>query len=180
MKKISLFTLLIIATIAFTGCNDNKNAGIANIPFAILDKNDFTLEDVAKVIESPMILATDQADTLATAYSQIRENGDAITIDSEKEIAILVFRGKNGNCKNADINITKISREGKTVKVEVALDENKVKDDLCRILMNPYSIVKLDKETLKYYSGLKFELIDASNQKTLSTKKINQIPGILK
>lgn len=183
---IKKFLLLILLPLCFFGCQCSKNNdknNITNIPFEILDQNDFTLEKVAKEIKEPMVVALDSQELLNNLYNKIRKNNSNknLTINSNTDLVIIVLRGNVGICQQAGIDIKKISQEDKKIKVEVTIDNNN-KDDQqdCSLLMNPYSLIKIKKEKINYRKDLKIELINFENKKVLNTADINNLPGLLK
>lgn len=182
-KKTLLITSFLLAVICLSGasCGKSKDT-IANIPFAVLDQNDFTLEKTAKEITEPMALALDKQELFDKFYQNIRKKTEEekITINSNKELVLIALRGKNGSCDNADITLKKISQEKKKLKLEVAIDNNEVNLKKCDLLMNPYFIVKVDKEKINYNKNLKIELINSANGSIISTADINNLPGIFK
>lgn len=185
-KFFLLILLLIVLPLCFFGCQCSKNSNknnIANIPFEILDQNDFTLEKVAKEVKEPMVVALDSQELLDNLYKKIRKNNSDknLTINSNDDLVVIVLRGSNGICKQAGIDIEKISREDKKIKVEITID-NSSKDNQqdCSLLMNPYSLIKIKKEKINYSKDLKIELINSENKKVLNTAEINNLPGLLK
>jgi len=181
MKKYFLLITILSLLLIVSGCG--QSIQINNIPFAVIDKNDFTLEELARKINEPLLIATDKEEILKNAYRHIRkrEPKKELTIDQNNELVVLVFRGSKGGCEHADIAVKKISREKDILKVEVEIDKNiEAEIKTCPILMNPYIIIKLKKADIQYNKGLKIALIDKSKEKPLMATAINKIPGYLK
>lgn len=180
MKKLIILTILLVPLL-LVGCGDSEKDNIANIPFEVLDKNDFTLEELSKKVNSPMVFMVDDGEKLQTAYDNIRksENNDDLEINEDEDLIIIAFRGNQGNCEDSDLKIKKISKEKDDLKVEIIIDEGKEETKKCSVVMNPYSIVKINKEAIAFKKGMRTHLMKASDGELLNVAKLNSLPGFL-
>lgn len=181
MKKLLILTLALASQLIMSGCA--KNIDIANIPFDVLEKNDFTIEELAKNIKQPLMVATDKQKDFDKILGKIKKNAEQskIIVNEKDEIILALFRGNAGSCHNADLTINKISRVKKTVYLEVTIDKNQAAEkESCKLVMNPYSIVKIKKSNMQYSSGLKIQMVDYKTKNLLAACSLNDLPGILK
>jgi len=179
MPKKYLITLLLISALFLLGCDNLRNAEKKNIPFTILEQGNYTLDALTKAAPQPVIAVFDSSKDFNKAYSLIKKETEPLDINWDNELVIVVLRGNNGACKNAGIDIRKISQDRDKAIIEVLKDNGEEKSENCSIEFNPYMIVELNKEQFVSYADLTYQLVD-QNQELLAEDTISFLPEFLK
>lgn len=174
-----LITLLLISALFFLGCDNLRNAEKKNIPFVILDKGDYTLEALTKAAPAPVIAVFDSPTDFNKAYVLMKKDAEALEINWDEEFIIVVLRGSKGACKNAGIDIKKISQTRDKAVIEILKDSGEDKEENCSIGFNPYMIVKMNQDQFISYNDLTYQLVDGS-QDVLAEDTISMLPEFLK
>jgi hypothetical protein len=179
MAKKVLFIFLLLGAFLCLGCNNLGKVETKNIPFTILEQGNYTLEALTQAAPEPVIAVFDSQTDFAKAYNLITQDTKDLSINWDKELVVIVLRGSRGACKNAGIDIKKISQEKAFAEIEVLVDNGQTEKEACSVDLNPYMIIKTNQDQFISYNDLTYQLID-NNKDVLAEDTISIIPEFLK